>query len=85
MNKSKIKYLIIVSDEGVVHGSFYPQDKDKAQTYLQKLRRKNKSLSLDLFSVSNLNKFLSTLKHGKKSNNPKGINAQRSPNDKRLG
>jgi hypothetical protein len=66
MNKSKIKYLIIVSDDGVVYGSFYPNDRKRAEQYLEKLHHQYKDNNIKLFSVTNLNKFLGSLKHKKK-------------------
>jgi hypothetical protein len=66
MNRKKIKYLIITSDSGEVYGSFYPWDLIRANEYLEELRGQYTEAKIKLHKVSNLNKFLSSIRHGHK-------------------
>ncbi len=63
----KIKYLVIASIYGQIYGAFYPDDSENADDYLSKLKKAEPSIKMQIFAVSNLNKFLAKLKYDKRN------------------
>jgi fructose/tagatose bisphosphate aldolase len=76
--RRKIKYIIVASADGEIHGAFKPTESVRAQEYLEKVQKKEPKLKISIHRVSNLNQFKANLRYGKKSKRP---TASRNPND----
>jgi hypothetical protein len=64
--KKRIKYVIIASISGTIYGAFNPLEMEKAREYLDVVRAQEPYSQINLYKVSNLNKFLSNIKYVKR-------------------
>lgn len=55
--KRKVKYIIIASVGGIIYGAFRPIETIRAKKYLNQLKRNEPMTKINLYYVSNLNKF----------------------------
>ena len=56
----KVRYILLISDDGIIYGAFSPDKEHEAIKYLNKQKKK---LKLKIFKVSNLNQFLVKYKY----------------------
>ncbi len=67
IRKKRVKYLILASACGQIHGSFKPKEREQAEVYLSKVKEKFPSEDITIHEVSNLNRFLADLRYGRKN------------------
>ena len=66
-SRRKIKYVVIASNNGEIHGCFQPDEKaERIEAYAAKVRADMPHLNIGIYRVSNLNQFLANLRYGKK-------------------